>query len=152
LTNSLIVCVFSRYNKKIEEFMLLFKITLDLAYGGVMMKIHIPKFAFRHTQDAENRDTTIAFGGLPVGLPEEKWPVCSECETPLSFLFQMQHHPERLPLGKEGRILYLFQCENGGECSTWELEGGCNQVLILEPEEITATTAPHPDEDTLILP
>ncbi|WP_028776474.1 hypothetical protein [Shimazuella kribbensis] len=117
------------------------------------MKIHIPHFVFAHTSDAKEKDNDCKFGGLPEGLPAEKWPVCKECEVPMSFLFQMKHHPERLPLGKEGRVLYVFQCENGGECSTWEADSGCNKVLILEPEEWDKTPMEGvPHDDTMMLP
>jgi hypothetical protein len=118
-----------------------------------MLKIHIPKFVFAGTSDAKQKDSTIKFGGLPVGLSVERWPICRECEVPMSFLFQMKHHADRLPLGKEGRVLYLFQCENGGSCSTWEADGGCNQVLIQESDawkEEPLSDLPH--NKTTLLP
>ncbi|MCH5583649.1 DUF1963 domain-containing protein [Shimazuella sp. AN120528] len=115
--------------------------------------IHIPKFAFAGFSDAKEKDNDVKFGGLPVGLPIEKWPVCKECEGPMTFLFQMKHHPTRLPLGKEGRVLYLFQCESEEGCSTWDAEDGCNKVLILEQEEWNNNPITElPDEDTLMLP
>lgn len=126
---------------------------LELKYysKGEIYMIHVPKFAFRHTTDAEHADSA-AFGGLPFGLPEDQWPICPECEGPLTFLFQMEHHNEYFPLGKKGRVLYLFQCESEEGCSSWEADSGCNHVLILEPEEFTNTVAEQPDEDILILP
>jgi hypothetical protein len=117
------------------------------------LKIHIPHFVFANTSDAKEKDNDCKFGGLPKGLPKNQWPICSECEVPMTFLFQMKHHPERLSLGKEGRVFYLFQCENGGECSTWEADGGCNKAFILEPEDWDTTPIKTiPDEDTTILP
>ncbi len=72
------------------------------------MNINIPKFVFSNTEDAKNVDAGIKFGGIPVGLPEDQWPICADCGSSMSLLLQMQHHRERLPLGKEGRVLYLF--------------------------------------------
>lgn len=126
---------------------------VDLNKGELFLKIHIPKFVFAGTSDAKEKDNDIKFGGLPVGLSIQKWPVCKECEVPMSFLFQMKHHPDRLPLGKEGRVLYLFQCGNEDSCSTWEADGGCNKVLIQESEDWSKELIiKRPHEKTTMLP
>jgi hypothetical protein len=117
------------------------------------LNIHIPQFVFAGTSDAKEKDNAIQFGGLPKGLPAESWPVCSECEAPMTFLFQAKHHPEHLPLGREGRTLYLFQCEGEDGCTSWEADAGCNKALILEPELGSETPITEvPDEDTMLLP
>ncbi|SFI96030.1 hypothetical protein [Thermoflavimicrobium dichotomicum] len=92
------------------------------------------------------------YGGVPWGLPVERWPICAECGEPMTMLAQFQHHPERLPLGKEGRVLYLFQCESMQGCATWEAESGANAVIILEPEQIQDHLTLPPSEKTWILP
>lgn len=84
------------------------------------------------------------FGGLPWGVPQERWPVCAKCGSPMTFLAQLQHHPERFDLGKEGRVLFVFMCNlDPGRCHTWEMDAGANAVLILDPAELsTGLTQP----------
>ena len=84
------------------------------------------------------------FGGRPFGFPSAKWPICSECGGQMTFLAQFNHEPVRLDLGKPGRSLFVFMCnQNAGACETWDQNGGANACLILEPEENTgAETAP----------
>lgn len=76
------------------------------------------------------------FGGYPWGLPQEKWPICESCENPITFFAQFQHHPNRLNLGKENRILFIFSCQNP-ECETWDIDYGTNAVVILDEQELT---------------
>jgi hypothetical protein len=92
------------------------------------------------------------FGGLPWGFPLDLWPVCEECEEPLTFLAQLRHQPGRIDLGGENRVLYLFQCEGDDGCSTWEVDGGTNAVLILEQDQLGSKLTESPDEETYILP
>ena len=47
-------------------------------------------------------------GGVPWGLPPEKWPVC--CGQPEKLLAQLCHEPPMLDLGAPGAVLHLFQC------------------------------------------
>jgi hypothetical protein len=71
------------------------------------------------------------FGGLPWGFPVEKWPVCTLCEVSLPLVAQLRHRPKRLDLGKEGRVLFFFLCQDD-HCvpeSTWHVE-------ILSEEEL----------------
>lgn len=83
-------------------------------------------------------------GGLPWGLPQEVWPICPQCENPMLLLAQLHHSAERLNLGKAGRVLYVFQCNEPeySEC-TWDPDSGANACLVLEPEQLS---------DTLTLP
>lgn len=93
------------------------------------------------------------FGGLPWGFPVEKWPVCEYCHTPLSFLAQLKHDENHLPLGKEGRILYLFHCDTQEKgCPSYEAESGANSVIILDPEELTHGPVSNHPESLSILP
>lgn len=50
-------------------------------------------------------------GGLPWGLPLEKWPFCRICQKPMTLLLQWRHHPERLDLGCADGVLLVFQCD-----------------------------------------
>jgi len=77
------------------------------------------------------------FGGLPWGLAPARWPLCAACGDPQSLLAQLPHHPERLHLGKEGRVLFLFAC-NGDQssCPTWDRNAGANSCFLLGQEEL----------------
>ncbi len=95
----------------------------------------------------EETELVEKFGGLPYGLPPDKWPVCGECGLPLSHLFTLKHDAERLDLGKNGRVLMAFMCNHDpGICGTWDMDSGANSVLILEESERGSgwTYAPEP--------
>ena len=76
------------------------------------------------------------FGGLPFGLRTEMYPICGKCENPMSLLAQLIHEKERLDLGKEGRVLFVFQCSSPA-CPTWEADSGSNACFVTESEDIT---------------
>jgi hypothetical protein len=64
----------------------------------------------------------------------------------MALLAQLAHHPERLDLGRTGRVLYVFQCDDsGGECPTWERERGANAALVLEGAELVQGPTPPPE-------
>lgn len=76
-------------------------------------------------------------GGLPEGLPAARRPHCAQCGGAMSLVALFEHHPERLPLGREGRRLYIFMCEiDPGRCASWDRESGANACLVVEPEDI----------------
>jgi hypothetical protein len=84
-------------------------------------------------------------GGLPRGLPSEAWPKCAECGGAQSLLAQFIHDPERLDLGRAGRVLFVFQCANNpGMCATWEASSGANACFVVEAEQLTSTQSPGP--------
>ena len=86
------------------------------------------------------------FGGLPWGLPTERWPLCGECGLPLSHLFTLKHDARHLDLGKTGRILLAFMCNHDpGMCETWDMNSGANAVLILEETELRTGLTEAPD-------
>ncbi|PTM53238.1 DUF1963 domain-containing protein [Desmospora activa] len=91
------------------------------------------------------------FGGLPWGLPPERWPLCGECGEPLTFLAQFSSHPQRFSLGKEGRVLFLFSCQD--DCSTFDREAGANAVVIVDRDDLVAglTAAPPSFDESLML-
>lgn len=87
------------------------------------------------------------FGGLPSGLPSEAWPKCAECGGSQSLLAQFIHDPERLDLGRSGRVLFVFQCTHDpGMCDTWESSSGANACFVMEPEHIADTQSEAPDD------
>lgn len=90
-------------------------------------------------------------GGLPFGLPSVQWPLCKDCGKPQSLLAQFTHHPERLNLGRLGRVLSVFQCNHDpGMCSTWEGGSGSNACVITEPEENTNSLTQPPSPETAV--
>ena len=90
-------------------------------------------------------------GGLPWGLPPNLWPTCRECGKSQSLLAQLLHHPTRLDLGREGRMLSVFQCNHDpGMCATWEREAGANACLITEPEDMLDGPAGLPQDSPSI--
>ena len=67
------------------------------------------------------------FGGVPWGLDEELWPTCADCGKHQSLLAQLVHDDTRLNLGREGRVLLVFQCNHSpGMCETETGGSGAN--------------------------
>lgn len=94
----------------------------------------------------EQTETVDKWGGLPWGLPVERWPRCASCGKPLSHLATLTHDSERLDLKGGGRILMVFQCNHDpGGCDTWAAGSGANAVLILEPGDIGSGLTHPPD-------
>jgi hypothetical protein len=108
------------------------------------MRYHVPRLALGVLLPPQTslQDT---FGGSPFGLPPHRWPFCRECHAPMALIAQLGHHPERLDLGREGRVLFVFQCGNAGECETWSAKSGANAALVLEPDELLDGPTPVPD-------
>ncbi len=94
-------------------------------------------------------DSVEKLGGLPYGLHASLWPHCKDCGRPQSFLAQFSHDAARLDLGREGRHLFIFQCNHDpGMCSTWEWGSGANACVVVEPENFTASgSTPLPSAD-----
>jgi len=83
-------------------------------------------------------------GGVPWGL-EGQWPKCADCGKSMSLLAQFLHHPERLDLGRDGRMLHVFQCDHDpGMCRTWEGGSGANTCFVTEPEEMRGGISSFP--------
>lgn len=77
-------------------------------------------------------------GGVPDGLKLEDWPKCSGCGGSQTFIAQFKHHPERLDLGRNGRVLFVFQCgQDPGVCETWKHDTGENACFVVEPENLS---------------
>ena len=90
-------------------------------------------------------------GGLPFGLPSDRWPTCADCGKPQSLLAQFAHHTNRMDLGRPGRVLHVVQCNHDpGMCRTWEGGSGANACIITEPEESTGELVVAPSPDTYI--
>jgi hypothetical protein len=100
------------------------------------------------TEMPEQTHLEDKLGGLPWGLREGRWPHCSDCGRSQSFLAQFVHHADRLDLGREGRVLFIFQCNHDpGMCSTWEGGSGASTCFVLQPEELIDGLTPLPADD-----
>ena len=90
-------------------------------------------------------------GGIPWGLPPDRWPICSGCGGSQSLLAQFFHHPVHLDLGRSGRVLSVFQCNHDpGMCLTWEGGSGANACFVTELEDLTNELTPLPSDLPLI--
>jgi hypothetical protein len=87
-------------------------------------------------------------GGIAYGLTKERYPFCKQCGLPMTFIAQFIHHSQRFDLGREGRVLFAFDCLNN--CDTWNPDSGANTCFILEPEMLIDTFVDLPDQSTVI--
>lgn len=111
------------------------------------MKYFVPKFKLSIDMPPQTKPEDKV-GGLPWGLPTERYPTCRKCGKSQSLLLQLIHHPERLDLGRPGRNLFVFQCNHDpGGCPTWSGDSGANACFILEPEELTGQMTPMPADN-----
>ncbi len=95
----------------------------------------------------ETTSCSERLGGIPWGLPKDKWPQCKQCGGSQSLLAQYQHHADRLDLGREGRTLFVFQCGNDpGMCDDWKAFSGGNACFVIEPEELREGETPLPPD------
>ena len=69
-------------------------------------------------------------GGLPWGLPARLWPICKECERPMSHLAQLPADAAALAVN-EDEVLFLFKCEWDSVCSFWDHDGGANAAFTV---------------------
>ena len=110
------------------------------------MKYFIPKL-----ESSENLKVPFSFkeklGGIPFGLIDEEYPFCKECGIPMSLLSQFEHNSERLNLGREGRAMFVFQCNNEKICEAWDAESGANSCFIAEPENLTGEFTKLPEKE-----
>ncbi len=115
------------------------------------MRYFVPKLAPGWIEDGPQSQRADHLGGWPWGLPVERWPVCRHCGAAMSFVCQLAHDPDRLELGGEGRVLFVFWClRDPGTCAVWEPDAGSNAVIVLKPEE--RTDAPSEVAEVALLP
>ena len=108
------------------------------------MRYHVPRSVLGIRCDPQTGPVD-KFGGLPWGVPAERWPVCRACGRPQSHVAQLYHDRERLDLGGEGRVLVLFQCEWGPDpCMTFRPEYGANAAMVIDAGGDGLTFPPEP--------
>ena len=90
---------------------------------------HIPEIPLRMDPQNEEARAFIGFqwapgsggnhkiGGEPDWIQENATPNCSSCDTPMSFIAQIDSVGDGLSFGDCGRI-YVFMCRNCGEIRT----------------------------------
>ena len=114
------------------------------------MKYFVPQFKLSIDMPPQTKPEDKV-GGLPWGLPSERYPICRDCGKSQSLLIQLVHHPERLDLGRPGRNLFVFQCNHdAGGCATWAGGYGANACFILEPEDLVNQLTPLPKDDPYV--
>jgi hypothetical protein len=90
-------------------------------------------------------------GGIPWGLGRQQWPRCRACGKSQSLLAQLVHDRERLDLGRDGRVLFVFQCNHDpGMCSTWDGSSGANTCFVVDPDDLGHTLAELPEDSPLM--
>jgi hypothetical protein len=90
------------------------------------MRYFLPHFKIAALQ-APQDCLCSKIGGLPWGLPPDRWPVC--CGYPQKLLAQLRHDPPMLDLGQPGAVLHLFQCL---ECLGINNDAGCAAFILHE--------------------
>ena len=105
------------------------------------MKYFVPKVKLS-AELPEQIEFEEKFGGVPWGLTLDQIPVCTQCGKHQSLIAQLLHHPIRLDLGASGRILCVFQCEQGCDC--WEGGSGANACFVLDDHELTHSLSQLP--------
>jgi hypothetical protein len=111
------------------------------------MRYFVPELALGATLGPQ-REYQDKFGGLPWGLPPERWPLCAECGNPQTLLVQLRHDAKRLDLGAEGRYVLVFQCAfDPGMCDTWDADSGANAVLFMDATEMMVGLTSPPASD-----
>jgi hypothetical protein len=75
------------------------------------------------------------FGGRGRGFPADRWPV-DPSGSPRPLIARLGHDPDRLDLGRHGRVLYVFLAREWYD-HPWNgpLQAG-GTAVVLEPEEL----------------
>jgi hypothetical protein len=109
------------------------------------MRFYIPQFQIASMQPPQT-EFRSKFGGLPWGLPSDRWSWCKQCRKPMSLLAQLCHDPPALDLGAADHILHVFQCQ---ECFGI-FDGSRDAVIISATELGSRLTEPAPLLDRLV--
>lgn len=70
-------------------------------------------------------------GGEPDPVGPLRWPTCASCGTPMRFVFQLPHVPDKVDLSPFAAV-YVFQCENPDTvCYRSQPDEGANAVVAV---------------------
>jgi hypothetical protein len=108
------------------------------------MKFFLPQLQIATLQPPQSRFRS-KFGGLPWGLPVEKWSRCQQCHARMSLLAQLSHDPPALDLGDPEYVLHLFQCQN---CFGYDAGEG-NDAEMVRASELGRGLTPLPQGENL---
>jgi hypothetical protein len=83
------------------------------------------------------------FGGSPLMIAGERWPICDACHAPMQFFLQLSiaDMPPAFGARGEGQLQMFYCSKDAGKCETWSAFSGTHLVRLLSQP---ATTAPHP--------
>jgi len=87
------------------------------------MRFYRPVMTLAALQPAQDR-LLSKLGGHPWGFPQQRWPICADCGSPMSMVAQIEHSPPAIDLGQPGAVLHLFSCADllcphfGDRCRT----------------------------------
>ena len=57
---------------------------------------------------------------------------------------QFCHDPQRLDLGGDGRVLFVFSCDRDPGCANWDAFKGATAVFVVEPGALSTSPTPAP--------
>lgn len=107
------------------------------------------------TPPSDSPPTASHFGGVPFGLPTERWPVCAVCDVAMTPLLRLEPGPW-LPRIPDDHVVLVFKCEGEDGCDFWEAEEGANACLLVPRADLATNPLPVPpavaDGDTPLLP
>src|ERR1700677_2104523 len=107
------------------------------------MRYFTPRFQIA-TLAGEQKKLLSKIGGIPWGLPADRWPQC--CNRPQKLLAQLCHEPPMLDLGSPSAVLHLFQCMEC--CGIDEGDGieDCGRgALVIDRSELDEGLPPMPE-------
>lgn len=98
------------------------------------MRCWYPRLSLSALDPQPDPGTDDRWGGRGRGFPADRWPLDQQ-RNPCPPLARLHHHPQRLDLGRDGRVLFVFLAvEWFNERFTDSLRAG-GVAIVLEPEE-----------------
>lgn len=86
------------------------------------------------------------FGGVPWGLPTERWPRCAMCGRAQALIAQLAHAEGRLDLGADGRALYVFHCTECDDFSEWTQPQEVRSAFVIAAGQMGKAPSVPPGE------
>ena len=103
---------------------------------------HFPRLSHQQPLGATAHSAS-KLGGLPWGLPAAQWPICAECDCPMSLVAQLAPSLA-VPRISPASSLFVFKCERDSVCDFWEPDSGANACLLLPHAQMTEGVTPMP--------
>lgn len=109
------------------------------------MRLHVPVLRLADGEPSPGR-LVDQFGGIPWGLPTDRWPRCSSCGRGQSLIAQLVHAPDRLDLGAKGRALFVFRCTECDDFSEWSDPPSVRSAFVVEPGDLLGDPSTPPED------